>query len=552
MKLSVNKLNTILATPNNKHQNLIIIIFIFFLNFFIKGLYLDANPIEMDEPFSIFHAQMGISEIINELKGGNNPPLYEIFLHFWIKMFGISPFSVRFPSLLFGTLNVFFIYLISKRFFNLRIAILSVILVSFSNYHLFFSHEARVYTLFALLTTVSFYLLLLILENKYSFQNLFFLFITYVGLVFSHYFGLFIVVFQAVLISTLAFKKTDVLKKYFILIGALLLSYSYFIPIVFNKFLDSSNNGTWIKPVENLGNLFDVIFLFSNSNRWVYLVYILVLWGIVWKYFYRLDTNKFIKVFFLIGIIPLFFLTSYSIFFNVPFFWKLTSSLYYIIGFITILFIVFAYQSIVKMNIDKSNNNQIIITGWFLIPLLFFFIISFKIPVFLDRYLIFIMPAFYITLALSVNYLFRSKLWFILVSIFLISITFFSFNLNVSNNRFANKIINQTKVLKTNETKIIICPNQYKLTFAYHYNIESFKDFKNLIQNLNKDKIFPVYNHTELSSILKPKDDIIYIDAQANFLYPKNGIFEKLNNSYILDKKIVFQDSTIIYHFKKQ
>ena len=166
MKLSVNKLNTILATPNNKHQNLIIIIFIFFLNFFIKGLYLDANPIEMDEPFSIFHAQMGISEIINELKGGNNPPLYEIFLHFWIKMFGISPFSVRFPSLLFGTLNVFFIYLISKRFFNLRIAILSVILVSFSNYHLFFSHEARVYTLFALLTTVSFYLLLLILENK--------------------------------------------------------------------------------------------------------------------------------------------------------------------------------------------------------------------------------------------------------------------------------------------------------------------------------------------------------------------------------------------------
>ncbi len=552
MKLSVNKLNTILSTSNNKHQNLIIIIFIFFLNFIIKGLYLDANPIEMDEPFSIFYAQMGVREIINELKSGNNPPLYELFLHFWIKLFGISPFSVRFPSLLFSTLNVFFIYLISKQFFSFRIALLSVLLVSFSNYHLFFSHEARVYSLFALLTTISFYLLLLIIEKKYSFQNLFLLFITYVGLVFSHYFGIFIVVFQAVLIATVAYSKPDIIKKYFIILGALLLTYAYYIPIVFNQFLNSSNNGTWIKPVENLGNLFDMIFLFSNANRWVYLVYILLLWGIVWKYFFRLDNYKYIKALFLFGIIPLFFLTSYSIFFNVPFFWKLTSSQLYIIGFITFLFIAFSYYNIVKMKFDKSKYNQIIITGWFLFPLLFFFIISFKIPVFLDRYLIFIMPAFYITLALSVNYLFRSKLWFNLVSIFLISITIFSFNMNVSNNRFANKIIIQTKLLKTNETKIIICPNQYKLTFAYHYYIESFKDFKNLMQNLNKDKIFPVYNHIELNSILKPKDDIIYIDAHANFLYPKNGIFEKLNNSYILDKKIVFQDSTIIYHFKKQ
>ena len=532
----------------SKYRSILFIVFILLLNIVIRGLFLDANPIELDEPFSIFYAQMGISEIITGLNGGNNPPLYEIFLHFWIKTFGISSFAVRFPSLLFSVLNVYFIYLISKRFFNSRVAILSVILATFSNYHLFFSHEARVYPLFALLTTISFYLLFLIIEKKYSFQNLFLLFVTYVGLVFSHYFGIFVVAFQAVLLLCLTFHKTDILKKYFIIIVGLLLTYAYYIPIVFKRFIASSQNGTWLKPVENIGNLFDIIFLFSNKNRWVYLVFILLLWSVAWKFFYRLKANKYIKGFILFGIIPLFFLTSYSIFFKIPFIWRLTSAHVYIIGFITLILIVYAYQGIIKKNI---NTSQFIITGWFLVPLLLFFIVSFIIPVFLDRYLIFIMPAFYITLALSMNYLFQSKLPIYLFSILLISIMIFSFNFNVSNNRFANDIINQTKKLRTSETKIIICPEQYKLTFAYHYNIEYFKDYKNLMFNLNKDKIFPVHNQIELNNILGPSDNIIFIDANSDFLYPQNGIYNKLNNSYNLIKKIIFQDSIIIYEFKK-
>lgn len=542
------KSDNVLISILNKYRNVLFIVFILLLNIVIRGLYLDANPVELDEPFSIFYSQMGIREIITGLNGGNNPPLYEIFLHFWIKIFGISSFAVRFPSLLFSVLNVYFIYLISKRFFNSRVAILSVILATFSNYHLFFSHEARVYPLFALLTTISFYLLFLIIEKKISFQNLSLLFVTYVGLVFSHYFGIFVVAFQAVLLFSLAFHKTDILKKYFIIIVGLLLTYAYYIPIVFNRFIDSSQNGTWLKPVENIGNLFDIIFLFSNKNRWVYLVFILLLWSVAWKFFYRLQANKYIKGFFLFGIIPLFFLTSYSIFFKIPFIWRLTSAHVYIIGFITLILIVYAYQGIIKKNI---NTLQFIITGWFLVPLLLFFIVSFIIPVFLDRYLIFIMPAFYITLALSMNYLFQSKLSIYLFSILLISIMIFSFNFNVSNNRFANDIINQTKKLRTSETKIIICPEQYKLTFAYHYNIEYFKDYKNLMFNLNMDKIFPVYNQIELNNILGPLDNIIYIDAHSDFLYPQNGIYNKLNNSYNLIRKIVFQDSTIIYEFKK-
>ena len=179
-----------------KHKHTFFLLSIILLNAILKAFYLDANPIDMDEPFSIFHAQMGVSEIIQALKNGNNPPLYEIFLHFWIKLFGISPVSVRMPSLLFALINVLFVYLIAKQFINTKVAIISTLLITFSSFHLFFAHEARVYALFALLTTISFYLFFLIVDKKAKISTYIFLLLTYVCLVYSHYFGIVVIGLQ--------------------------------------------------------------------------------------------------------------------------------------------------------------------------------------------------------------------------------------------------------------------------------------------------------------------------------------------------------------------
>ncbi|MCE3260659.1 MAG: putative rane protein, partial [Bacteroidetes bacterium] len=130
-------------------------LFVFLLNLILKFLYLTTQEIAHDEPFSIYHAQFGISTLIDQLKGYNNPPLFEIILHYWIKLFGISPLSVRMLPLLFGALGPVALYYFVRKHFSVRTAIVSSLLLSFSTLLVYYSHDCRVYTLFMLLSILS-------------------------------------------------------------------------------------------------------------------------------------------------------------------------------------------------------------------------------------------------------------------------------------------------------------------------------------------------------------------------------------------------------------
>ncbi|HZX62210.1 MAG TPA: glycosyltransferase family 39 protein, partial [Bacteroidales bacterium] len=135
------------------------------LNFILKIFFLGSRDIAMDEPFTIFYSQVGFPALFEMLKTENNPPLFFLLLHFWIKVFSISAFSVRFLPFLFSTLTAPVIYLTGKRFFSVQSGILASLIFTFSNYHLAFSHEARVYPLFALLTCLSMYFFLSLIQN---------------------------------------------------------------------------------------------------------------------------------------------------------------------------------------------------------------------------------------------------------------------------------------------------------------------------------------------------------------------------------------------------
>ncbi len=459
-------------------------------NLIIKGLYITNDALAHDEPFSVFNSQFDIINIIKELSKGNNPPLYELFLHFWTTFFGISELSVRFPSLIFSTITVFFIYQIGKRNFNLKIAVVASLLFIFSNYQIIYAHQARVYALFAMLVAISMYYFLELIRNHFTIQYFIALLIANLAMIYSHYFGFFVLFIQ----FTFILFNNNLRKKYWkILIIFILIITFFYIPnlqILYNRFSESATNGTWISPPRGIGDIFNIIKSFSNAPVVAIIAFIIIIIAL-FKYFFK---ERPIKIF-----LP----TAY-------------------------IFISFFF------------------------PVLFIFFISYKIPMFIDRYLIFVSIPYYFIIAISAHYIFKEKR--LKYSVFLLIVLLFIVTIKpkISNNTNMREVLKIVKSLKTKKSVIYLCPAWFDLTFSYHYNLNSFTNAnKEYLNNyLSKENIYPIYGASELKEdINNNSDKIIYLDAGADFGLPNNGILQNLNSHYKLIKLYKVDEVFKIYEY---
>lgn len=535
-------------------KSFLIPVLIISLNLLFKSIFLSFNSIAGDEPYSIYHAQMNIGSIIKILSSGNNPPFYEILLHFWIKLFGISPLSVRMPSLIFNSIAVLYVYKIGKTFFNLKVALTASLIFIFSDYQIMFAHEARVYALLGMLTAISFFLFLkLITTDKPMRKHLIFLTLINIIIIYTHFFGFFILILETAFILI----NKDLITKYYKpLIISIIIIILFYIPninVLIIRTLDSSKNGTWVKPVTSLGNLHDAIYWFSNNNRTVYLLVILLFYAGMLKITALYIKTKFIKFAFMLGFIPIALLISISVFFKLPFIWRLTSVSYVIFLFVSVFIVFF----ILVFNILKNKKYpELFIIGAFIFPLLLFFSVSFLIPVFKDRYLMFISVPFYITLAITINFLFNEKRLSYFFSILSVIIFSLSVNPNVSNNRNVRETVSKIKELKSDNTIIYFCPNHFKLNFMYYYDINLFKNVYSTYKNksdscLHSENIYPITDKSQIDlNKIKTAKKVIFLDAAADFSYPNNKILKKLNDKLSLQNKYEYYTIFKIYEFK--
>ena len=467
-----------------KHSKLSLEKFVFpavllLLNFFLKGIFINAGDISGDEPFTIFYSQMDIPSILSKLSQGNNPPLFEIILHFWINIWGISAYSTRFLPLLFSTLTVLFIYKTGLKFFNIRIAIITSLLFTFSNYHIFFAHEARVYSLFALLTCISMYSFLSLLKDKTKRKYFVLLVFSNALLIYAHFFGFFVLLIQMLSVLRIKEIRQTIFKKYLLITGITLLLYLPYIKLLTTRFAASAK-GTWV-PAPHFEDIYNNLWKFSNApvNTVVFLLFLL-----------------------------------------------------------TALFFI-----IVKRNKPSGIPPTYlkVVMNWFIVPYFLIFILSFLTPMFLDRYLIFISLGYYFSVAIAINYLGRSERLFYLLSSITVILMIITCNPKIDTYRNTGEMVNAIKQHKKENTVVYLCPDWIDLGFVYHYNINFFKDYKQTRNKLNAEKIFPINNAEQVNdSILSASESVVYLDGWSGLVDKDNQIFEKLHRSF---KNLVTDES---------
>lgn len=125
---------------------------------FIAGLILRLISLNqslwLDEATSALAAKMPLGDIFARfLPGDFHPPLYYLLLKLWASVFGFSEISLRMPSVILGVATVYIVCKISKNYY-------APLLLATSGLAIYYSQEARMYSLAAFLVGLLVYLYL--------------------------------------------------------------------------------------------------------------------------------------------------------------------------------------------------------------------------------------------------------------------------------------------------------------------------------------------------------------------------------------------------------
>jgi mannosyltransferase len=217
----------------------------------------------MDEAISIKQAQARDAEAMQVIKDDINLPLYIAILHYWIKAFGTSELAVRGLSAIFGTIAIAVAYLLSRRLFNERVALISAALISVSPIMIYYSQEARSYSMFVLLSLSSFFFFVRYVQEKKS-KDIAAYFACSLLMIYTHLFAFLVLVAQnAYIIYVYRFR----LKRLVAWLGSQFMLILLFLPIVPNVAMNVSNRifTSWITQPDILKVFYTIYDFFGNA-----------------------------------------------------------------------------------------------------------------------------------------------------------------------------------------------------------------------------------------------------------------------------------------------
>jgi len=392
-----------------------------------------------------------------------NPPLSYLINFFFNRAFGWSEVALRLPSVIFGVLTVWLVYKLGRLLFNKqKPAIFASLLLATAPLHLYYSQEARMYSLVTLAVTGSIWALISFLKtNRHLLWYIFFSILV----IYSHYLAWFI--FPAHLAITFLLKRSQ-LKT---LILSQLLSFLAFLP--------------WL-PIF-LQQLQTGLAASSASQEWSQVV-----GGL------NLKQLLLIPIKFLIGRISIDNNLIFALALALP------------LALISFLF----FKAFAKPNLALKT-----LFSWLIIPLLLIILISIKIPVLAYFRLLFLLPAFYLILTLGIVNLKKPSQLLAFKALLLINLlcsAIYLFNPKFHREDWQNLTQALVRLNQTQSPVLII--SVVDAPVKYYYTSQNYVPTDNLTSVLDQPELWYIpYAEPIFDPQLKIRHQLSQAGFQENF-----------------------------------
>jgi hypothetical protein len=138
------------------------------LAFALRVYALDSQSLWYDEAVTAQVAQQGLAEMARWTADDIQPPLYYAITAGWVQVAGLSEWALRFPSVFFGVLMVALAWVLGRRLFGPIAGSLAALLAALHPLWVYYSQEARMYTLLTALGMAAGYALLRVLAASHG------------------------------------------------------------------------------------------------------------------------------------------------------------------------------------------------------------------------------------------------------------------------------------------------------------------------------------------------------------------------------------------------
>jgi uncharacterized membrane protein len=208
-----------------------------------------------------------------------HPPGYHILIYFVEKKIGITETILRLPSAIAGVLSILFIYLLGKRLYSSQEGLIASALMAVSWCPIYYSQEARAYSILLTLSILSTYLLISMLltlqrKNKISYVLILTYIIIAIITCYIHYYGLYLIALQGLFAILVFFRKRKEFSLFLLIYLAIFLAYLPWLPIMWEHL---HKELTWIQPPKITAFLYYLGFLFNRSKLILLIVLIFYL-----------------------------------------------------------------------------------------------------------------------------------------------------------------------------------------------------------------------------------------------------------------------------------
>lgn len=470
------------------------IILILLLSLILRLIALNQS-LWLDEAISANAArQLGFWQYVTSYPLGDfHPPGYFAILWVWSHLFGFSEIALRMPSVIFGSLTVFLTYLLGKGLFNRKIGLLASFFLAIGPLHIYYSQEARMYSFSAFAATLASFCLFKLLRGG----KLFYIFYPLsLGLVlYSDYLAYFYILSH---LTYVFWQERHQFKKFiFSLISTIALIIPWFLVLP-----EQLNNGR--QTAENIPGWAKIV---GGAN---------------------LKNLALVGVKSVIGRVSLEDKTLYA-------FIMLPISIFYI--------------WLMSQTLKQFKKETKFLLCLLVIPVLMAFVISFMIPVLSYFRMIFILPAFYILVALGVSLLkplYRRCTITLICAISIICVLLYYFNPKFQREDWLG-LVNFLNSQNLNNTLVIFEDGNKPAPFIYYdrQEILSVGGIKNFPAKSAEDII-------DLNVLTKKQDTIFLVDYLVEISDPKRLIDQKLSQlNWVVVDVHNFNGVGLVYEYSR-